>query len=300
MSKKGFISHIQHFSLGDGPGIRTTVFLQGCNLHCLWCHNPETIPHQSVNLWYESKCTACGLCAKVCPEKAISFTEGVRKFERALCRNCGTCETICPTDAVVISGKVQDSESVFEEIIKDADFYGVSDGGLTLSGGEPLLQIDFCVELARKCKESGIHVLVDTAGGVPFENFEKIIPYVDLFYFDLKASQKEEFARACGNGFELITDNLKRLAQKTTVIARMPVIPGYHNDMNYMQRCVSILHETQVKHVNLIPFHRLGSGKYQAMELSYSFADTKPLTEEKMKEYAEIFIQNGFCCRIEK
>ncbi|MBR6645880.1 MAG: glycyl-radical enzyme activating protein [Clostridia bacterium] len=300
MSKTGLISKIQHFSLGDGPGIRTTVFMQGCNLRCTWCHNPETIKAKSVLLCYETKCTLCGLCGKVCPKGAISFENGKRIVDENLCNYCGTCETLCPQDAIMMSGKEKTADEVFLEIMKDADFYPGSNGGVTFSGGEPLLQADFCAKIAKKCKEQNIHVLVDTAGCVTYANFEKILPYCDLFYFDLKASNNKEFEKACGGNFDLVTDNLKKLASVSNVIVRMPIIPGYNDNAEYIETCAKILTDTDVKRVDLLPFHRLGSSKYHALGLDYLYDNIKPPEMSEMEKLMSIMKNSGIDCRIEK
>lgn len=300
MDTKGFISKIQKFSLGDGPGIRTTVFLQGCNLHCPWCHNPETMRAKSSLLWYEAKCTLCGFCAKVCPKGAISFENGIRVVDKALCDHCGTCEIMCPSEAIVLSGKEKTAEEVFREIMKDADFYTISGGGVTFSGGEPLLQAEFCAEVAKKCKEQNIHVLVQTAGCVPYASFEKMLPYCDTFYFDIKAAVESAFFDVCGGNFSLVTENLKRLATVANVVARMPIIPGYNEHAEHMEACARILLDAKVNRVDLLPFHRMGTGKYHALGLAYAYDGVKPPESVRMEELADIMKRCGLECRIEK
>lgn len=300
MNNSGFVSKIQHFSLGDGPGIRTTVFMQGCNLHCRWCHNPETISPQSTLMCYESKCTLCGLCAKVCPQGAISFENGKRIVDKKLCTFCGECEKLCPNDAIVISGKEMTADAVFEEIMNDYDFYAPSNGGVTFSGGEPLLHAEFCSEVAKLCKEKDIHIIVDTAGCVAFEKFERVIPFTDMFYFDIKASDDKEFKQMCGGNFDLVTENLKKLTAVADVTVRMPIIPGYNDNEEYIMRCGKLLVDCKVKRADLIPFHRMGSSKYAALGLIYDYDGVKPPEKEMLERFAKIINNYGIDCRVEK
>lgn len=298
MNKK--VSRIQHFSLGDGPGIRTTVFMQGCNLRCRWCHNPETISVGGIHLCYEKRCTHCGLCEKICPVGAISFENGKRCVNEKMCAKCSECEKVCPQSAITISGKELDTEEVFAEIMSDYDFYATSGGGVTFSGGEPMLSADFIAEIAKSCKEKNIHTLVDTAGCVNFCEFEKVIPYIDMFYFDLKASNEEDFKEFCGGDFLLVTDNLKKLNRCADVTVRMPIIPGYNDNQDYITKCAQILSDCGVNHCDILPFHRLGSSKYDALGIEYHYKETTPPTKEKMEELKDIMQSHGIECRIEK
>ena len=299
MNKQGKISKIQHFSLGDGPGIRTTVFMQGCNLRCPWCHNPETIFFGGSHLCYETKCSRCGLCGQICPQKAISFEDGERVVNRELCGFCGVCESVCPQNAIAISGKWVSQEAVFHEIWKDADFYEPSGGGVTFSGGEPLLQADFVGALAKQCREKGIQTIVDTAGCVPYGNFEKVIPYTDTFFFDIKASDAAQFQNRCGGDFALILSNLKKLTAVASVTVRMPVIPAYNDNADYMTACGQLLSECGVKRVDLIPFHRMGSAKYKALGNGYVYENTKPPESAAMCSFREIIEKFGIDCQVE-
>ena len=218
MSKVGFVSKLQHFSTGDGPGIRTTVFMQGCNLHCEWCHNPETIP-----------------------------IEGSR-----LCYQTGT----------EISGTRMSLEKVMDFISEDREFYEASGGGVTVSGGEPLLQADFCRDLCRECKEQGIPVILDTAGNVPFLWFEKLLPYVRCFYFDIKACCAEDYRERTGGDFSLVYQNLCELIRRGgEVTVSIPVIPGHNDNAEAMRKTAELVKAAGGEKVRLLPFHRLGSSK---------------------------------------
>ena len=299
MNKLGKVSKIQHFSLGDGPGIRTTVFMQGCNLHCPWCHNPETIPFGGSYLCYPTKCSHCGLCETVCSQKAISFKSGERILSKEFCKFCCDCERMCPQNALLISGKSVSQETVFREIMKDVDFYEPSGGGVTFSGGEPLLQADFIGEIAKRCRENGIHTIVDTAGCVPYENFEKVIPYTDMFFFDIKASNAAQFRAWCGGDFELVLSNLKRLTAAAQVTVRMPVIPDYNDNEAYMAVCGQLLVAYGVERADLIPFHRMGSSKYKALGMEYRYENVKPLEKTTIEHFRDIIETYGIDCRVE-
>jgi pyruvate formate lyase activating enzyme len=269
MCNTGFISEIQRFSLGDGDGIRTTVFMQGCNLHCPWCHNPETINKNGSLLFYKNLCVSCGKCADGC-------LNGVKKF----------------------SAQHMAVYEVYNIILQDIEFYAKSNGGLTISGGEPLLQIDFCVELAEKCFENNISVIIDTAGDVPFDTFEKIIPFVDCFYFDLK-SDIEGYNKIGADG-KHVYDNLSRLAAISKTVARIPVIPGFNNSRDNMENFAEFLCDINIYETHLLPFHRLGSGKYKALGLKYDFEDCPPESTDNLKIFAEIFTSKNIKVLLEE
>ncbi len=205
---KGLIFNIQRFSIHDGPGIRTTVFFKGCSLRCFWCHNPESIhPHPQIQLFLQ-KCIGCGKCFEICPVGAHCMIDGERVFLRELCRNCGKCAEICYADALVLAGKWLTAREVMDEVEKDKPFYENSDGGVTISGGEPLLQADFARALLEECKKEGLHTVVDTAGNVPWEAFEKVLPFTDLFLYDLKAADEEFHRQVTGAGNARILDKV--------------------------------------------------------------------------------------------
>ena len=195
--KTATIFDIERNSYVDGPGIRTTVFFKGCNLHCSWCHNPESQSPKPQMLVYKNKCTGCGKCKEKCPN-------ALKK-----CELCGRCTLYCPHDARDICGKEYTVDEVMREILKDKLFYENSGGGVTFSGGECMLQIDFLEEILKACKENGIHTAVDTAGHVPYERFEQILPYTDLFLYDVKCFDSDKHKQYTGVENQLILKNLK-------------------------------------------------------------------------------------------
>ncbi len=236
------ITNIQHFSIGDGPGIRTTVFLKGCNLHCPWCHNPETIS----------------------PDVTEQY------------------------------GRICTIESIVDEIMEDVEFYQESGGGVTLSGGEPLLQADACAEIAQICGEEGIPVLLDTAGNVEFYLFEKVLPYIDECYFDLKSGTETGYAQV-GGDLQWTIDNMGAVvAAGVPTVVRIPIIPGFNDSVGSAEQMTRVLAGIEIKRVDLLPFHRLGSSKYTALGKNYQYKDIATMRPEQMKDLLAIFRENGF------
>ncbi len=273
---KATIFDIVRNSFVDGPGIRTTVFFKGCNLRCAWCHNPESQNPEPQMMFYKHKCTGCGRCTEVCPNH----------MEK--CELCGKCELYCPPDARKICGREMTTEEILKEIIKDKMFYDASGGGVTFSGGECMLYPDFLCEILRKSKENGIHTAVDTAGNVPWEHFEKIMPYTDMLLYDVKCANDELHKRCTGVSNKLILENLHRLSSefKGDIIIRVPVIGGVNDSAEEVTKISDILHNIKYKSVELLPYHKMGEHKYNALGI-----DCEEFTvpnENDMKIYREI------------
>ncbi len=250
---KAMIFDIQRNSFVDGPGIRTTVFFKGCNLRCKWCHNPESQSFEKQMLFYKDKCTGCGKCREVCPNHLQS------------CDFCGKCELYCPAEARKICGREYTSDEVLAEVIKDKAFYDNSGGGVTFSGGECMLQLDFLREILEKCKSAGIHTAVDTAGNVPWESFEKILPFTDLFLYDIKAFGAELHRKGTGVSNELILENLKNLSGRADIIVRIPVIGGYNDNDEEIRQIADFLKQIKIIKAELLPYHAMGEHKYTAL-----------------------------------
>lgn len=243
--KKAVIFDIQRNSFVDGPGIRTTVFFKGCNLQCAWCHNPESQSAKPQMLFYQARCTKCGRCANV-TEKDTDF--------------------ICFHDAKEICGREYTSDEVLKEVVKDKAFYDHSNGGVTFSGGECMLQIDFLCEILKKCKESGIHTAVDTAGNVPWESFKLVLPYTDLFLYDVKLFDREKHIQYTGADNKRILNNLQKLfTADAKVWIRIPVIGGINDSTEEMREIKSFLKPYQPRKIELLPYHNLGAHKYEAL-----------------------------------
>lgn len=269
-SLTGTVSRIQHFSTEDGPGIRTTVFLQGCSQHCMWCHNPETISLKPVMVFYKNACRNCGLCTYVCENKAHRMEEGKHIYDRNLCVLCGKCTGSCRSHALFLSGKKQSVSEVWDYISSDSMFYSQTDGGVTISGGEPLLQPEFVKAIAVKCKENGINVIIDTAGDVPFENFRTVLPYTDEFYYDIKACSKEDYKAWTGGDYTRITENLRKLIESGAKIRiRVPDIPGYQKKPGFRSKLAELLKTLggEKLPVDFLPFHRFGFSKYEGLDI---------------------------------
>lgn len=264
------IFDIERNSFVDGPGIRTTVFFKGCNLKCAWCHNPESQDFKPQMMFYKDKCKGCGKCKSVCPSLDN-------------CTLCGKCTFYCPVDARKVCGNKYTVDEVLAEIIKDKSYYENSGGGVTFSGGECMLQIDFLVEILKKCKENGIHTAVDTAGHIPFESFEKVMPYTDLFLYDIKLLDNEKHITYVGASNIRILENYKRLSQKgATIWIRIPVVPGVNDNETEAQNIRSFLEENGVPDkIELLPYHAMGENKYSAIgkEASSFCAPSKEIIE---------------------
>ena len=273
---KAIIFDIHHCSTSDGTGIRTTVFFKGCNLKCAWCHNPEGQSPKPQMMFYKDKCTGCGKCTEVCPTPKN-------------CTLCGKCSFYCPIDARKVCGKEYTVDEVFAEIMKDKAFYENSGGGVTFSGGECMLQIEFLLDILKKCKENGLHTAVDTAGHIPFESFEKVLPYTDLFLYDIKCFDSETHKKQVGVGNKLILENLKKLFEVGAKIwIRIPVISDINDSIEEMQAIKEFLDKNgKPEKIELLPYHAMGENKYAAIgKEAQRFV---PPDEEKLKERKAIF-----------
>ena len=278
----GYIFDIQRFSINDGPGIRTTVFIKGCNLCCFWCHNPESQKPYPQIQFFPSKCIGCGKCVEVCTNSARLYNQGKRVYLRQLCVNCGKCAEVCNAEALVLCGKRMTVKEVIEKVKKDLPFYRISGGGVTFSGGEPLLQVEFLKELLMECKRQNIHTAVDTAGNVIWEMFEEILPYTDLFLYDIKCMDESKHKEATGSGNVWILKNLKLVTEfEKDVWIRIPVIPGINDNEEEMKRIADFIQELKgIKKINLLPFHKLGKEKYESLGMEYKAENYLPVPEE--------------------
>ena len=265
---RGRIFDIQHCSVHDGPGIRTTVFFKGCNLKCRWCHNPESQSGEKEILFYQNKCMGCGRCKGIAKEDSGFF---------------------CYHDARIISGYDYTVDEVLKEILKDKSFYNTSKGGATFSGGECMLQVEFLAEILKACKENGIHTAVDTAGCVPFERFERILSYTDLFLYDVKCMDSEKHRQYTGVGNELMLENLKRLlAANKSVWVRIPIIPTVNDSEGELQSIKEYIFSCgKPEKVELLPYHAMGEHKYAAIGKKVPMFSVP--SEEKIKQLKNVF-----------
>lgn len=286
------IAEIQRFCMHDGPGIRTTVFFMGCHLRCAWCHNPETQSEQPQILFYKNKCIGCRAC-EPCNQNAHRFDIS-HSYERDLCVACGTCANACPTKAVELVGKEYTSQELFEQIKKDIAFYG-DNGGVTFSGGECMLQIDSLCEMLKKCKENGIHTAVDTSGHIPFDSFERILPYTDLFLYDVKCFDSKKHQQYVGVGNELILDNLKSLLSfGINVWVRIPVVRSINDSVEEMKQIKDFLDSNgKAQRVELLPYHAMGESK--SLALGKNSRAFSPPTNEQMQLLKAVFEYDSRC-----
>jgi len=264
----GLVFDIQKFSLHDGPGIRTTVFLKGCPLRCLWCHNPESLEAEPEISLIRSKCVGCGHCFKACPlHNHVLGADGERLFLRARCRRCGVCAEKCYARAIELIGREMDVEEVLADVENDRVFYETSGGGMTLSGGEPLFQFDFSLALLREAKQRGLHTCIETCGFAPFEHLERLVPLVDLFLYDCKESDPVRHRAYTGVPREVIVENLLRLDRLgAKIILRCPIIPGLNARDDHFAGIAELANRlANIREIHLMPFHPLGKSKYERL-----------------------------------
>jgi pyruvate formate lyase activating enzyme len=299
MKEEGIVFDIQRFSIHDGPGIRTLVFLKGCDLRCPWCSNPESQRFEADLFFHTEKCIGCQKCLNVCPHGAITVADGRLSFMRHFCENCGECSAVCYAEARVIKGHRMDTEKVLEEILKDEVFYANSGGGVTLGGGEPLAQADFAMTILKRCKENGLHTAVETAGHIPWPQVEKVLPYADLILYDVKHMDPERHCETIGVDNRLILANLERLLKKKKrVIIRTPLIPGFNDADDQVGAIACYGASLGVKEINLLPYHRFGEGKYRLLGRHYQLLGEMKLDKEKVDELANLVVKIGLKVKV--
>lgn len=308
MSKKGTVFNVQRFTLHDGPGIRTEFFLKGCPLRCKWCGNPESFKSYIQPGVFKNKCISeekCGDCKIVCPsENILIFKEGkLSSIDSSKCIKCMKCMDVCPSDAIKQWGKTMNVEDCMKEIIKDKGFYEKSNGGVTVSGGDPILQIDFVLQLFKSCKDEDIHTCFESTFYGQWNEIEKILPYTDLFISDLKHMDSSIHKKYTGVENDLILENLKKLSKKNVdIILRIPVIPGINDNMDNIKITADyILNDmnNKIKVLQLLSFMHLGEEKYQSLGMDYSMKNldfNREIFQNKIIEIQQYFISRGINC----
>lgn len=295
---KPLVTNIQKYSIHDGDGIRTSVFFKGCPLKCMWCHNPETQNFNKQVLTNREKCVVCRTCEKACPNGAIRLEDGKMVTDRVLCEACGTCTEYCLLNIREIAGKEYEVKELVKELKKDLMFYEQSGGGVTLSGGEVMcMNMDYIEALVKTLDHQGITVTIDTCGYAPYENFKRILPYVNTFLYDIKAIDNEVHKRFVGVDNSLILENLEKLSEdQGRNYIRIPTIKGVNADDMSMQAVIDWLktHNINVAQVNLLPYHNTGSSKYGRLETEYEGQFLSTPDKEEMQHFMEMFQKAGF------
>ena len=279
---QGLYIDFKRLTIHDGPGLRSTLFMKGCPLHCLWCHNPESIDSHPTLGFYADKCILCGNCTQVCDCHQI--VNGRHLYDRDQCVACGKCADVCPTQALELYGRPITVDEAMKMALSDRLFYHNSGGGVTVSGGEPLLQADFCAEFFERLHADGIHTAVDTCGNVPWEAFVKVIPYTDLFLYDFKEADNAKHREYTGHGNKLILKNLQRLDEAGCAIEiRMPLIPGLNDTDTDLNSAGEFL--SRLKHltgIRVLPYHGYAKNKYVAVGREFNLTGQCPPSADKM------------------
>lgn len=289
----GTIFNIQRYSIHDGPGIRTTVFFKGCPLSCWWCHNPESQNLNKEIMYIENRCVHCGTCFKNCNEEAIIFSNGKPLIDDKKCTLCGECINKCPANALELVGRTISVTNLMKEIEKDVIFYDESGGGVTFSGGEPLLQFEFLDSLLEACKKSEIHTAIDTCGYTSWERLEVIASKTDLFLYDVKIIDNAKHKKYIGVSNDIILKNLEKLSKNgNRIFVRIPIIPGINDDDDNIDKTGEFLSKLRIEQVNILPYHSIAVDKYYRLRKTYKLSglsepDTNKINQilGKLKNY---------------
>ncbi|MCK9281648.1 MAG: glycyl-radical enzyme activating protein [Melioribacteraceae bacterium] len=301
---KGLIFDIQGHSVHDGPGTRTTVFMNGCPLNCIWCCNPEGLFHNPVMLYMESRCVSCYACIKACPSDAITIREDKKLIhDRSKCDVCKTheCVDVCLHEASLLSGKYYTINELMDLFQRDRQFWGGT-GGVSFSGGEPLLQRDFMLELLKRCKKSYIHVAVETTSCFDTDYYMETMNYINWVFTDIKHMDPVKHKELTGVDNKLILINIETLAAKEDwngfIVPRIPIIPGLNDSDENIRETAKFVKRIGLEVINILPFHRLGGSKYTELGRTYQFMDQKPPSDEHMLSLKKLIEEEGLVCYV--
>jgi pyruvate formate lyase activating enzyme len=290
---EGVIFDIQRYSLHDGPGLRTNLFLKGCPLRCQWCCNPESVQPQPELAFFDRRCFLCGDCLDVCATGALNMDDDKLHWNPAACDQCGRCVQVCTADAMRWIGRRVTASEVMEEVIRDLPFYTGS-GGITLTGGEPTLQPAFAEAVLRLAKQESIHTAIETCGYAPWPAFERLLPWLDLVLYDIKHMDSEQHRQGTGISNEQILHNARRIAATgNKMIIRVPLIPQFNITEDNLRRTGRFALDLTVEEIHLLPYHRLGQPKYRALGRPYPWAHADLLGQEAVEQAADALRQQG-------
>jgi pyruvate formate lyase activating enzyme len=294
--KQGLIFDIKTYAIHDGPGIRTTIFLKGCPLSCLWCDNPESQNFSREFIFWPDKCLHCDACISACKKNAIiKKSKNLKEINANKCDFCGNCVQVCYAEALQIVGQQISVDGLLEEIEKDTDFYLESGGGITFSGGEPFSQPEFLYEMLVACKERNFHIAIDTCGYVSWNILKKMSPYVDLFLFDIKLMDEEKHRKYTGVSNKLILAMLEKLVKNHHVIIRIPLIPQINDDENNIRRMGEYLSKlNKIEEISHLPYHKLGISKYEIVNKRYAVRNIIPPTQDRINDVLRVLERFGF------
>jgi pyruvate formate lyase activating enzyme len=291
---KGLIFNIQKFSVHDGPGIRTTVFLKGCPLACAWCSNPESQSFTPELMVRDINCRVCGACVPACPQGAISVSKKTgRMIDRQKCDSCLLCVDSCLYDSLLRCGTSMTVREVLDEVLQDRIFYKNSGGGVTLSGGEPLAQPAFSRKLLKACKQEGLHTAIETAGFVPWNEMESMLEFVDLVLFDVKHLDAELHRKTTGVGNTLILENLRKTAKQTELWLRVPLIAGFNDSESHIRQIAALGVEIGAGKISLLPYHESGRAKSVQQGMLYAFPEGRAPGEKRLEELRRVIEATG-------